>query len=104
MNEVSVFDKLVKNLSQSERQDMLERLRSKTVVSEEPIGIDEETEQYDITRYYEGIGIMQKIIIFLKMIFSGGKREEVILENILKRIGLEIITKQPDSSLYSITG
>jgi hypothetical protein len=96
MNEVSVFDKLVKNLSQSERQDMLERLRSKTVVSEEPIGIDEETEQYDITRYYEGIGIMQKIIIFLKMIFSGGKREEVILENILKRIGLEIITKQPD--------
>ncbi len=96
MNEVSVFDKLVKNLSQSERQDMLERLRSKATVSEEPIGIEEETDQYDISRYYESIGLMQKIFIFLKMVFSGSKREEVILDNLLKKIGVEIIAKKPD--------
>jgi hypothetical protein len=97
MNNPSVFDTLVSQLSTNERREMLVRLSQEYTASDEPIYTEAPEEPgVDLKEKYRTLSFFQKIILFLRSIISGRDRETVMEDFILKKIGKDIQSKIPN--------
>jgi hypothetical protein len=97
MAERSVFDQLVAELSVEERIDLLERIRSKTPVSDEPLFPETAFASARIrtaTRV-EDLGFLARIALFFRRIFTGKSQDELVRFDELRDIGRRIDYRQP---------
>ncbi|MEW5814017.1 MAG: DUF5312 family protein [Spirochaetota bacterium] len=88
---MSVFDKLVMQLSTSERKELLEKFRISFSAGNEPLFEEDEARaEVDLEIEYKQAGFLTRLCVFLKSIFSGKELlvvfEERLLKNIEKRI------------------
>jgi hypothetical protein len=98
----AVFDKLVQEISPNERQDLLQQISRKTSVSEESLRPDEpDPETVDLEVVYRGLGFLSRLIIYLKMLFTGRQREDVLERELLANIARDIQKKSPGIMNFS---
>jgi len=97
MKEISVFDKLVSELSQSERQNMLERIESSVILSDEPVYEESQKEEGYVSLDSEllNLGLFKKIILLIQAVFTGKKAVDIIKERNLKAIARNIEERIP---------
>ncbi len=92
----SVFDNLVQGMSRGERQDLLEKIQSVSVLESEPIAdFLEDPSQIDIQAEYRKMSLIQRFIIFLKRIFSGKDFTVLVEQYLLERMGKRIESNFP---------
>lgn len=97
MNDNSVFHQLSAKLSPGERGELLKKIRSAAAFSTEPfISEMEEPQTVNIEAEYERLGLLAKIIIFFKCIFSSRERNDVAEEYLVKRLVQKIRQEHPD--------
>lgn len=97
MADSTIFDRLVSELSVEERLDLLERVKSRMSVSDEPLFPETALAASRVrsaTRAEE-LGFIAKIILFFRKVFSGKSREELLRLDELKEIGRRIDYRQP---------
>ncbi|MDR1626425.1 MAG: DUF5312 domain-containing protein [Spirochaetia bacterium] len=98
----TVFDKLVQEISPNERQDLLQQISRKASVSEESLRPDEpEPKSVDLAAVYRGLGFFSRLIIYLKMLFTGRGREDVLERELLANIARDIQKKSPGLMNFS---
>jgi hypothetical protein len=91
MGEISTFDKLVRELSYGQRKDLLERIERSAKISQEPlIDVFPEKGENRIQAAYENMSLFKKLILFLKALFAGKKKEEMLEEILLNRLKKQI--------------
>jgi hypothetical protein len=85
----SPFDNLVAKLSAEERNALLERIKAANPVSSEPLYSASSSPGASASSAVqeEEFGIMARFILFLRGLFSGKSREELLREDELKAIG-----------------
>ncbi len=95
MGEVSVFDKLVAELSKDERSEFLEKIKFSFTNSEEPLAYREETEEVDLSEEYRQFGFFRKIVIFFIQLFTGKDFIEITEELLIRDLGVYIEKTYP---------
>ncbi len=88
----SGFDRLVSEISEPERQNLLSELEDKVQVSDEPIRDEagEEDSPLNPEVEYQRFGLLEKLWIFLKKLISGRERNEVVAETLTERLGRQL--------------
>jgi hypothetical protein len=87
----SVFDRLVQELSPSQRKDLLRQIDEKTPVPEEPLRADEpDGGAIDLEDVYRRLGLWARILIFIKMLFTGRRREDILERELLGNLARDI--------------
>lgn len=86
MAEFSVFDKLVTNLSSSERQEMLERIASSVMVRPLAIPDSDPDGSDDLEAVYRTMGFFRRLIISIVSIFTGRDRLGVVESQMLREL------------------
>ena len=98
----SVFDQLVHELSEGERVDMLNKLTGLIESESEPVHIPEDDPvTVNLETEYSGFSIFQKIIIFIKTIFTQTTRLQVIEDTVMRRIFNSLEEQYP--GIYDFT-
>jgi len=97
MADRSIFDQLVTELSVEERVDLLERIRSRTSVSDEPLFPETAlaASRIKAATRAEELGFFAKVVLFFRKLFSGKSRDELVRLDELKEIGRRIDYRQP---------
>lgn len=98
MSGATAFDKLVRELSQPDRQEMLYELQRKISLPHDPLvsmESEEEKAPLDIESEYQKFSFFEKIIVFLKKLFTGRSRQDVVQEILVTGIGRQISQKLP---------
>lgn len=93
MEEQSRFDRLVKNLSKSERHDLLDKLHTVTTptLSQEPLKIiEEESEGFDYHKAFQQLSWIERLFLFLRVMFTSDTREELLEEMILTKLSKQV--------------
>lgn len=102
MEEQSRFDRLVKNLSKSERHDLLDKLHTVTTptLSQEPLKIiEEESEGFDYHKAFQQLTWIERLFLFLRVMFTSDTREELLEEMILTKLSKQVDRNY--SNIYS---
>lgn len=60
----SVFDKLISDLTNEERQNLMDKLKTVTVISQEPLTVKEPDEIQDFEESLSKLTIFERIFIF----------------------------------------
>jgi hypothetical protein len=91
----SSFDNLVAQLSAEERGSLLERIRSAIPVSSDPLysAASAPGATAPSAPKVEELGLMLRLILFLRALFSGKSREELLREDELREIAHRIELK-----------
>ncbi|MDR1316849.1 MAG: DUF5312 domain-containing protein [Spirochaetales bacterium] len=98
----TMFDKLVKEISSEERRNLLEQLSQKAPVCEDPMRPDEpESKTADLDEIYRGLGFLSRLVIYLKMLFTGRQREDVLERELLANIARDIQKRSPGIMNFS---
>lgn len=97
MSEGSIFDRLVSELSIEERIELLERIKSRTPVSDEPLFPESAlaSSRIKAAAHVEELGFLAKIVLFFRKLFSGKSREELLRLDALKEIGRRVDYSHP---------
>lgn len=97
MAAVSSFDSLVAELSADERYMLLERIKNAIPVSEEPLYPASSAPGVTAAAATaaEDLGLLTRLILFLRGLFSGKSREELQREDALKEIGRKVEVQYP---------
>jgi len=82
----STFDSLVSTLSSTERREMLERIRAGIVFDEEPVERELEPAESDLEYAYLTMGMWQKLLVLLRMLFGGLSKEEAVEEHLMRSL------------------
>jgi hypothetical protein len=93
MEEQSRFDRLVENLSKSERHDLLDKLHTaaKPTLSQEPLRIiEEESEGFDYNKAFQQLTFIERLVLFLRVMFTSDTREELLEEMILTKLSKRV--------------
>jgi hypothetical protein len=91
MEELSSFDRLVQELSLAQRKELLERIERSAKISQEPlIEILPEKTHDDIQDVYEHLSLFKKILLFIKALFAGKKKQEILEDILLNRLKKQI--------------
>ncbi len=93
MEEQSRFDRLVKNLSKNERHDLLDKLRTATkpALSQEPLKIiEEESGSFDYNKAFQQLSWIERLFLFLRVMFTSDTREELLEEMILAKLSKQV--------------
>ena len=90
MADSSIFDKLVKDLSSNERKELLQKISQSISVSVEPLSIEEKSEDFDLQEEYQKFGLLRRIILTLKALFTGRSKESFVQELLLRDIKARI--------------
>ncbi len=93
MEEQSRFDRLVKNLSKNERHDLLDKLRTATkpTLSQEPLKIiEEESGSFDYNKAFQQLSFIERLFLFLRVMFTSDTREELLEEMILTKLSKQV--------------
>ncbi len=100
MEEQTRFDRLVKNLSKGERHELLDKLRtsSKPTLSQEPLKIIEEEETFDYNKAFQQLSLIERLFLFVRVIFTSDTREELLEQMVLTKISKQI--ERNYSSIY----
>lgn len=90
--DASPFDNLVAKLSAEERGALLERVKAAVPVSSEPLYPDSSAPgpAFDSEAKAGDLGLVARIVLFLRGLFSGKSRDELIREDELKTIAHRI--------------
>lgn len=91
-----MFDRLVEELTPDERKSLLERIQQLHPISEEPVvsNIQEEAE-VDFEREFQALGLVEKILLWIRAFFTRRIREEVLEEHLVKKLSRELQRKAP---------
>jgi hypothetical protein len=91
----SPFDNLVAQLSSEERNALLERIRSACPFSSDPLFPASSSPGATAPQSpkLEDLGLLIRFVLFLRGLFSGKSREEIVREDELKEIGHKIELK-----------
>ena len=91
MAQKSTFDRLVSGLSADERLEMLKGIESTSQGVDGPI-IDDtaETEAVNIEAVYTRLGVVRRILLFLKALFTQRDVMEILEDSILRGYGEEV--------------
>lgn len=87
-----VFDKLVTELSVQERQDLLSRMRFSQVVDEAPLHEPEASPEDRFDRVSGDLSLLERLMLFLRAVFTGKDRVALVEEFALKRIAKALTT------------
>ena len=93
MEEQTRFDRLVKNLSKNERHDLLDKLRTATkpTLSQEPLKIiEEETGSFDYNKAFQQLSWIERLFLFLRVMFTSDTREELLEDMILTKLSKQV--------------
>ena len=92
----SSFEELVSRLSAAERKALLERIKASIPVSGEPLYPASSAPKIRTAAATkeEEIGLMTRLILFLRALFSGKSRDELVREDELKAIAYGIEQRQ----------
>ena len=93
MTERSIFDVLVSELSTDERRDLLERITRGSQISGEPLYPPSSlprAEHADYDSRLTDLGFLPRLVLFLRSVFRGKSREELIREDDLKEIARKV--------------
>ncbi len=91
MEERSVFDRLVKSLSSDDRAELLNKIQRSVTLSYEPLNEEvEETGGFDPFTEISSLNSWQRLLLFLKSIFTKKDKITLIEETCLKRLGAQI--------------
>jgi hypothetical protein len=97
-NGIGAFDSLVKELSSSERRDMLEKVQSTISVSWEPATDDDETESrehVDATAEFYRMPLFARLWIMLRTVFSGQTREQLLSNRFIQQHATSLARRYP---------
>jgi hypothetical protein len=95
MADSSVFDRLVGSLSSSERQEMLARVRTKSVIPDRDDAGPSEQDPIDTERVFRSMSFLRKLFIVLRTFFSAKTRADVIADELLAGLGASIRREYP---------
>ena len=84
-----VFDELAAHLSSEERIDLLDKIRKSYSDSAEPLH-EKNYEQPNLERVYSNLSLLEKLIIFFKILLFSKDRLLVVEEMVYKRFAREI--------------
>lgn len=96
MDDLSVFDKLVTDLSRSERQDMLERIRSSVSADDEGAPPPDDVVSVDLEAEYQKMGLFRRFVVILRAFFGGRERTAVVEEQLLTQLARRVREAMPD--------
>jgi len=97
MSSAFSFDNLVAELSAEERGLLLDRIKVAMPVSEEPLypASSAPGAAGSATQRTDELGLMTRILLFLRGLFSGKSREELLRDDALKEIGRRVEVRYP---------
>jgi hypothetical protein len=78
MDNNSVFNRLIKDLSQSEKLEMLQKMHHISPINNLPLKIENDDEEYDYENSYSTFSFFEKIIVFFTILFTSKEREKAI--------------------------
>ena len=99
MKESEVFEKLVRELGPVERKELLEKLTPVETVAAEPLIRKEPEEEIDLEKEYYSLGLLNRLVIFFKVVFSGEDKFQLTEELLLRKIEREL--KQGSGEIVS---
>ncbi len=97
----SVFDKLISDLTVEERHKMAEKMKTASVVSGEPLTREDSEEKIDYTVYVHNLTIFERILIFLKSIFTSTEKDKVLGDYLITKLGRSIEKNNPGLILHN---
>ena len=97
MTAASSFDSLVAELSAEERSLLLERIKAAMPVSSEPLFHPSSApDTLSATALKpEELGLLARFVLFLRGMFTGKGRDELLREDAIKEIGRKVETRYP---------
>jgi hypothetical protein len=98
MDETSIFDDLVLELSTEERRDLLERILAKAAVSNEPLyspGIFVREVLPDYSAKLKSLGFFARIFVFIRSILTGRPGDDILRDDDLRDLGRSIELRAP---------
>ena len=97
MRDSSVFDRLARTLSGSERQRILDQLHQTAATADlapRPVQFDESPIDYE--RAYRELGVLQRIWVAIRSFFSGQSRTDVVAEQLLSDLAARLRKRHGD--------
>ncbi len=96
----STFDRLVAELSDNQREEMLERLSQSISGSagQQPVSIEEEVEEYDGSALRERImamGLFARLWLLLRALFTGREQEVLLEQDLLNQLARRVASGTP---------
>jgi len=96
MAEHSTFDKLTDTLPADERAEMLRRVLALKAYGDEPLIVESpDDEQPGLNVEALHLGVLQRIVIFFRSLFTGKEKFEILRDMALRRTGNEIVHRCP---------
>ncbi len=96
----SVFDKLISGLTNEERQNLMDKLKTVTVISQEPLTVKEPDKIQDFEESLSKLTIFERIFIFLKSLFTATEKERVIRDHLIDKLGKTTEKQIPEMINY----
>lgn len=97
MDDPSVFDRLARNLSGTERQELLERLRGAGEVPEPVSPADESDEPpVDYEDAYRRLGILQRIWVTIEAFFASRPKAQILADRRLRELAVRMKRRHGD--------
>jgi hypothetical protein len=97
MDDLSVFDKLVHDLSGFERQDMLDRIRAGVAEDAQPGVPPEEPPSIDLETEYHKLGVFRRLLVLLSAFFTGRDRVHVMEQMLLRSVARRAREAMPET-------
>lgn len=99
----SVFDRLVAELSNKERRELLQKIERSCAVSDEPLVSDDGNQSTrDLQREYEALGWLDRLIVFLQALFFKKSRLELTEKILIRQVRSTVDRKVP--GVFDFTG
>ncbi len=92
---VSVFDKLISDLTLEERRRMMDKLKTTVEISPEPLIVDGSAEQVRFDDQVRRLSFIEKVYIFFKTLFTSGEKERVVRDYLIDKLGKAIEKRVP---------
>jgi hypothetical protein len=89
------FEELASTISVDERRNMLEKIKKDINLSSEPLIDEDLDEDVDLDDHYLKLSILQKIIFFIKSLFTGKNKYELIEDHLIYSLAQDIQRKSP---------
>ena len=101
MEDNTVFNRLISELTQGERLDMINKMRHIVPINDLPLKEEVLTEEYDYEKSYHNFSFFEKIIIFFTVLFSSREREKVIESLSMDNLSRQLERSSPDLINYN---
>ncbi|MBN1524014.1 MAG: hypothetical protein JW904_06010 [Spirochaetales bacterium] len=96
MEEFSTFEKIVHDLGDDERRDLLSRIEQGAKVSREPLSVVQDDKgSRDIEAAYKELSFFQRIFLAIKALFSGKNSRQVFEDDLLVKLKKQISRQIP---------